>query len=254
MLRRFFIVLAIVIIFVMAYAITTRPNIGYRVVRTYQQPAKIFNEGMVLDEGILYESSGLYLDSKIIKLDLKNHQVINEYKLPPQYFAEGITIIGDKLYQLTYREHVLFIYDKKDLRLLQTQPFPFEGWGLTTDGKQLIFSNGTAILQFMDPDSLKVTKSLLVKDHATPIYNLNSLQYVDNQIYANVYPTNKIAVISLEDGEVKAWVDLTKINKFNSAKDNRIVANGIAYDKSNKTLLVSGKFWPTIFELDLFDE
>lgn len=253
MLKRFLIGIFIIFAVVCGYAITTRLTIGYKVLKTYNQPANIFNEGMVLENGILYESSGLYLTSKIIKLDLKSEKVIQEYKLPPQYFAEGITIIGDNLYQLTYKEHVLFVYDKTTLKLKASHSFPFEGWGLTTDGKDLIFSNGTAILQFMDPNTFKIVRRIIVKDHASPVNNLNSLQYVDNKIYANVYTTNKIAIIAATDGEVLAWLDLAKINKFDQPKDYRIVPNGIAYNSQNQTLFVSGKFWPKIFELKLLN-
>jgi glutaminyl-peptide cyclotransferase len=225
------------------------PEFHYQIINSYSHPINNFTEGLILRNGILYESIGLYGLSKLIKTDLNTGKILKEYLLPPQYFAEGITIQRDELIQLTYHEHTGFIYDINSFQLKKTFSYQSEGWGLTTNGKQLIMSNGSAALTFINPVTLKPIRSLLVTVNKNNINSLNALQFIDGMIYANIWPTSIIVIISPQNGKVAGWINIKALKPHSSCKE--CVANGIAYDEKNKVILVTGKNWPYLYAIKL---
>lgn len=228
------------------------PIYKYKIIKIYPHNPQSFTEGLFLDKnGELYESSGLYQQSQLNRIDLASGQRLQTYLLPFQYFAEGIAIMGDKIYQLTYQSKIGFIYDKKTFKLEKTFHYASEGWGLTTDGTQLIMSDGSNIIRFLDPKTFKIQRTLFVHDQVHQIYFINALQYIDGKIFANIWHSEVLAIISPTSGEILAWVDLTGINPDPSKLSGEYVLNGIAYDKKNQTILITGKNWPYLYAIQL---
>ncbi len=226
---------------------------GYRVVREYPHSRDSFTEGLLLDEGFFYEGTGLYGESKLMRIDPATGRPLLSTDLGPEYFGEGVTILGDEVFQLTWQNNAGFVYDKDDLAPERTFTYPTEGWGLTTDGKSLIMSDGSAALRFLDPESLEVERTVAVADQAGPVRDLNELEYVDGVIYANVWKQDRIAVISPGDGRVKAWIDLTGLNPYTGRDAAEYVLNGIAWDPDSGHLVVTGKCWPRLYEIELVE-
>ncbi|MCS7130018.1 MAG: glutaminyl-peptide cyclotransferase [Archaeoglobaceae archaeon] len=222
----------------------------YRIVKTYPHDPNAFTQGLVFENGYLYESTGLYGGSTIRKVDLETGKVIQLRELPPNYFGEGIAVVGDKIYQLTWRERVVFVYDKNNFEVLKEIRYsdPAEGWGLTFDGEKLIMSDGSANLYFIDPETFKIIGKIEVHDDK-PIEKLNELEFVEGLIYANVWMEDRIAIIEPKKGKILAWIDLSGIYK--DRKDINDVLNGIAYDKEKKRLFITGKRWSKLFEIEL---
>jgi glutaminyl-peptide cyclotransferase len=227
------------------------PVYGYKVVKDYPHSTDSFTEGLVLNNGMLYEGTGLYKQSRLIKSELSTGQVVAERKLEPQYFGEGVTVLGDQLYQLTYVSNAGFVYDKNTLKQQKTFDLPTQGWGLTTDGKELIESNGSASLLFFDPDTMKLTHFVTVNDYQGEIGNVNELEYVSGVVYANIWQKDCIAMMSPKDGSITGWIDLTGLNPYGDSAQEEFVFNGIAYDPSSRHLVVTGKCWPKMFEIEL---
>jgi glutaminyl-peptide cyclotransferase len=228
------------------------PEYKYKIIKSYPHDIQAFTEGLLLDDGYLYESSGLYAKSHLKKTKFFSGQIVKEYSLPPQYFAEGLTIIGHSLYQLTYREKTGFVYDKNTFKLEKTFHYPTEGWGLTTDGKQLIMSNGSNTLSFIDPQTFKLTRALQVTDQThQPINSLNALAFIHGRIFANIRPSNIIVIISPQSGLVETWLNIDSLKPRADYLTAESVANGIAYDKQNDVLLVTGKNWPYLYAIKL---
>jgi len=175
--------------------------------------------------------------------------VLDKVDVPMPYFAEGITLLNSKIYQLTWQHGVGFIYDANTLSKIGQFNYQGEGWGLTNDGQSLILSDGTNRIRFLDPDSFKVTKTISVLDGNKPIDSLNELEFFDGQIYSNIWHRDLIAVINPQTGRVNAWVDLKGLLKPGDVRDEEAVLNGIAYDSANKRLFVTGKLWPKLFEI-----
>ncbi len=225
---------------------------GYTVVARYPHDAGAFTEGLVYDNGELYEGTGLVGKSSLRRVDLKNGAVEQSVDLPPPYFGEGITTFGDKIYQLTWQSKVGFIYDKAGFASAGKFSYDTEGWGLTQDGKRLIMSDGSRTLYYLDPQTLRVTGQTQVTGgpEAVVTMRLNELEYVKGEIYANVYPTSYIVIIDPGSGEVTGWVDLGEI--LSSDQREKVdVLNGIAYDAKGDRLFVTGKYWPSLFEIKL---
>jgi glutamine cyclotransferase len=239
----------------------------YEIVKTYPHDPNAFTQGLVFENGFLYESTGNYGKSTLRMIDLETGKILRVYKLQDKYFGEGMTIFKDRIYQLTYKSQMGFIYDKNSFKLLQNFKYPVlrpdsaqpglskptqtEGWGLTNDGSRLIMSNGSSTLYFLDPKTLKQTGSIMVRDNDIPVSELNELEYVKGQIYANIWLTDRIAIIELQTGQVTGWIymnDLLNQQDFIQPVD---VLNGIAYDAVRDRLLVTGKFWPKLFEIKL---
>lgn len=226
------------------------PQYSYRLIAAYSHDTNSFTEGLILQDDFLYESTGLYANSKIRKFSLKTGDMVKEFLLPKKYFAEGITIIGDNIYQLTYKEHAGFIYDKRTLKLKKTFFYPHEGWGLTNDGIQLIMSNGSAILSFINPQTFKIEKNLWVAAGKIPIYYLNELEYVQGKIYINVWPTSIVILVSPKTGQVLGWINLKKLKLVSHGMFD-YAANGIAFNEKNNTLFVTGKNWAYLYEIKI---
>ena len=189
---------------------STALHCTYSVVNVYPHDTNAFTEGLVFDSGFLYESTGLYGNSSLRRVDLETGGVLQLLSLQPQYFGEGIAIVGDKIVQLTWQSHKGFVYDKAGFGLLQEFQYPTQGWGLTYDGKRLIMSDGTANLYFLNPVTFQRVGQVTVHDTG-PVNELNELEYINGTVYANVWREEKIAVINPQNGQVMAWIDLTVI-------------------------------------------
>jgi glutaminyl-peptide cyclotransferase len=224
---------------------------GYRVVHAYPHDSQAFTQGLVYVDGNLYESTGLNGQSTLREEDLETGRIIKEASVPQQYFAEGVTNWGNTLIQLTWKAHVAFVYDRASFRLLKTFQYPWEGWGLTQDGKHLILSDGSEKIHFLDPETFAEVRSIRVTDHGNPVKEINELEYIHGEIYANVWMTDKIARISPETGRVVGWIDLSGILPAIELRSQDAVLNGIAYDPVRHRLFVTGKLWPRLFEIEV---
>jgi glutamine cyclotransferase len=227
------------------------PVATYRIVNTYPHDLNAFTQGLVFADGFLYEGTGLRGHSTLRKVDLKTGNILRIRQLPPQLFGEGITIYSDRVIQLTWRARVGLVYDRETFQLLNTFTYPTEGWGITHDGRALIMSDGTSTLYFLNPQTFQEVHRLEVHTRDGPVSRLNELEYIQGEIYANVWQTNRIAKISPATGEVIGWIDLEGLLRPED-RDRRVdVLNGIAYDVKNDRLLVTGKLWPKLFEIEL---
>ncbi|MGA2103409.1 MAG: glutaminyl-peptide cyclotransferase [Candidatus Sulfotelmatobacter sp.] len=223
---------------------------GYQVVHTYPHDSNAFTQGLIYVDGHLYESTGLNNKSSLRMLDLTTGQVLQNYNLPGEYFGEGLTDWGSTLIQLTWLSHKAFVYDRFSFRLLKTLSYEGEGWGLTHDDTHLILSDGTAFLRFLDPDSFRVTRRLhVVDENGHAVENLNELEYIQGEIYANIWQTDEIVRISPRTGKILGRIDLGGIIDKHELHGDGAVLNGIAYDARGKRLFVTGKLWPKLFEI-----
>ncbi len=227
------------------------PVYKYTVIHAYPHDRNAFTQGLAFDDGFLYEGTGLYGHSTLRSLELTTGEILQVRELPSQFFGEGITIYKNKIIQLTWQSNLGFVYDKYSFDLLQTFNYSSEGWGITHDGQRLIMSDGTATLRYLDPDTLVEIGSIEVRDHNGPVDRLNELEYVNGEIYANVWQTEYIARISPDTGRVIGWVDLKGLLDSEDMSKQVDVLNGIAYDIKDDRLFVTGKFWPKIFEIVL---
>jgi glutamine cyclotransferase len=221
----------------------------YKLVNTFAHDPKAFTQGLVFEDGFLYEGTGLYGKSELRKVDLESGNVLQRHQLPDEFFGEGITIFGDHIIQLTLKSRTGFVYDKKTFELLREFNYPTEGWGLTHDGEYLIMSDGTPMLYFLDPETFTQDHKIMVLDQNTAVWGLNELEYIDGQIYANVWPTERIVKIEPETGEVIGWIDTEGILQNHSEPVD--VFNGIAYDPASLRLFVTGKFYPKLYEIKI---
>lgn len=220
------------------------------IIRPYPHDATAFTEGLVYDNGFLYEGTGLNGNSTLRKTNLETGQVLQEISLEPQFFGEGITIFENKIIQLTWQSQTAFVYDKDSFSLLQEFTYRGEGWGITHDDTKLIMSNGSNILTFLDPTTFKVTGTVKVTDNGTAVTNLNELEYINGTIYANVWLQDKIAIINIQTGNVTAWINLAGIYPAEYVNPDNVL-NGIAYDPAGSRLFVTGKRWNQLFEIRL---
>jgi glutaminyl-peptide cyclotransferase len=223
----------------------------YQIINTYPHDTGAFTEGLLWHDGFLYESTGIEGHSGVRRVDLTSGQVLQRQTLNSKYFGEGISIVGDRLYQLTWQSHTGFIYDKNTFAPLSQFSYPTEGWGMTYDGQRLIMSDGSAKLYFLDPDTLARTGQITVTDRGLPITNLNELEFIQGQIYANIWHEDRIAIIEPGSGHVTAWLDLTGLRPPDTYNNAEAVLNGIAYDPATERLFVTGKLWPSLFEIKL---
>jgi glutaminyl-peptide cyclotransferase len=230
------------------------PIYSYRVVRAFPHDRNAFTQGLVFDRGTLYEGTGLHGSSEVRKLDLQSGRILATNVLPPRYFGEGITVYKDRLIQLTWRSHTGFVYEKESLQRLKTFHYPTEGWGITHDGLSLIMSNGTSKLYYLDMDSFEIVGSIAVQEDGVPITELNELEYVKGEIYANVWQTDRIARIAPGTGQVIGWIDLKGLLTEKDLESPVDVLNGIAHDRENDRLYVTGKWWPKLFEIELIPQ
>ena len=227
------------------------PVFTFNITKKFPHDVTSYTEGLLMSGGYLYEGTGRYNQSKLFKKDLKTGKTINQHSLGPRYFGEGIAIFKNSIYQLTYKSNVGFIYDKNSFKLKGGFHYPTQGWGLTTDGNELIMSDGSAAILFINPETLKQTRYIIVSDDKSEVGFLNELEYIEGEIYANIWKTDLIVRISPETGKVTGWIDLTGINPDPAKLKYPYVLNGIAYDKKKGRLLITGKCWPEIYEIEL---
>jgi glutaminyl-peptide cyclotransferase len=225
------------------------PVLGYQVVAKYPHSTESYTEGFFYRDGLFYESTGLNGHSALLTIDPPTGKVLQRVELPPQYFGEGIVDWGANIYQWTWQSHTGFIYDRFSFRPVGQFTYTGEGWGMTRTAKEIITSDGTATLRFRDPANFKETRHIVVKDGAKPIQQLNELEYIKGEIYANVWHSNRIARISPQDGHVIAWIDLSNLLPDDQMVNGESVLNGIAYDPQHDRLYVTGKQWPAVFEI-----
>ena len=224
---------------------------GYRVVNTYPHDANAFTQGLVVVDGVMYESTGQLGRSSLRRVDIATGKVLQKLDVAAKHFAEGLAAWQNSLFQLTWQSGVVFVYDRASFKQTGTFPFAGEGWGLTQDGKRLILSDGSPVLRFFDPATFKQTGSITVKDAGKPVSQINELEFVKGEIFANVWHTDRIARIDPATGAVTGWIDMAGLLKPGEVTDNEAVLNGIAYDEKNDRLFVTGKLWPKIFEIKL---
>lgn len=228
------------------------PVYTYQVVRTYPHDPNAFTQGLVYRDGFLYESTGLPGRSSVRKVNLETGEVIDKVDLPDEMFGEGLTDWQERLIGITWQSQVGFVLDLAGLSLQRQFRYAGEGWGLTHDERELIMSDGTSSLRFIDPETLQETRRLKVTADGTPVDQLNELEWVDGELFANVWQTDRIARIDAKTGRVTGWIDLQGLLP---ARDRIVghtdVLNGIAYDPPTKRLFVTGKFWPAVFEIRL---
>jgi glutamine cyclotransferase len=232
---------------------------GYSIVNTYPHDTSAFTEGLFYSDGFLYESSGSGNGpnpiSTLRRVDLTTGKIVQEYTLPSQYFGEGIAVVGNTIIQLTWESNIGFVYDKNTFALLGNFTYSTQGWGLTYDGKELIMSDGSDHLNFLNPTTFQQTRTIQVHDGNTQIKNINSLDYIKGSIYANIWLKNELAIINPQNGQVKAWIDLSGLPAEATSNSNpNAVLNGIAYDQQTNRLFVTGKDWPSLYQINLVPE
>lgn len=229
---------------------STATHYTYTIVNIYPHDTNAFTEGLVYSDGFLYESTGLNGNSTLRRVDLTTGNVLRESVLQFQYFGEGIAIVNNTIIQLTWRSHIGFIYNKTTFTLIGNFTYPTEGWGLTFDNKKLIMSDGSDNLYFLDPTTFQLTGQIQVRDGNTTVININELECTHGDVYANIWQTNKIAIINPETGQVKAWIDLTGLASENTLNAEAVL-NGIAHDQEGDRLFVTGKNWPSLYQIKL---
>lgn len=224
----------------------------FKVKNAYPHDPKSFTQGLLfLDSKTLWESSGLYGQSTLRKVDLETGKVLQRVNVPVDYFAEGMTEFKGKLYQLTWEHHKGFIYDPATMKKTGEFAYTGEGWGLTHDDKYLILSDGTSDIRFLNPETFEVEKIIVVKNGNNPVDQLNELEYINGEIWANVWQTDWVVRIDPETGTIKSLVNFTGLLRESERREDTDVLNGIAYDAKTKKLLITGKKWPKIFEVEV---
>ncbi len=227
------------------------PVQGYEVVRSYPHDRHAFTEGLFILEGRLFESTGK-APSSIREVRLETGEVLRSRELSSRYFGEGIVALKGRLYSLTWQDELGFVWNLEDFTPLGRFNYPGEGWALTTDGRRLIMSDGTDRLRFLDPETLAETGGVNVTADGVPVDQLNELEWVDGEILANIWQTDRIARIDPVTGRVKAFIDLTGLLPHDPSMDpNDDVLNGVAWDAAGHRLFVTGKDWPSLFEIRL---
>jgi glutamine cyclotransferase len=230
---------------------TEAPVYGYAVVNEYPHDPAAFTQGLVYDDGFLYEGTGRRGQSSLRKVEIETGEVLDIRPLPADLFGEGVTIRGDSIFQLTLDAQTLFVYDKHTFDIVARLTYATHGWGLTSDDRNLIMSDGTSALHFMDPASFTRVGQVIVKDGNRPLIGLNELEYVKGEVFANVWRTDLIARISPKTGKVLGWVDLAGLLGPEYRTESTGVLNGIAYDAAGDRLFVTGKNWARLYEIEI---
>lgn len=227
------------------------PTYSYKIKNSWPHDRRAYTQGLIFHDGVLWESTGQYGSSSLRKVELKTGKVIKQISVPRNYFAEGMTVFHDKVFQLTWQEQKGFIYDPVTFQKQGEFSYTGEGWGLTHDGESLIMSDGSEQIRFLDPSTLRTTRTISVTDRGEPVVQLNELEYIEGEIYANIYQTDRIARIEPKTGKVLAWIDLSGLLPVKDRTGDEDVLNGIAYDEEGKRLFVTGKMWPKLFEIEI---
>ncbi|MCK5606391.1 glutaminyl-peptide cyclotransferase [Candidatus Pacearchaeota archaeon] len=226
------------------------PVYSYKIISKYNHDSNAFTQGLCFSDNLLYEGTGLYGNSRLTARTLDGRILASE-KLPNHLFGEGITVLGEKIIQLTWKSGIGFVYDQHNLRVEKFFRFSTEGWGITHDGKFLIMSNGSHTLFFIDPSTYKLHRQIIVRDNNKPVTLLNELEYIENEVWANIWKDSRIARINPETGKVVGWIDLSPMVAQYAPPGGDNVLNGIAYDNEKKRIIVTGKRWPYLFEIQV---
>ncbi len=237
---------------VAANATAAPANISYNIVASYPHDTSSYTQGLIWQNNSLYEGTGLEGQSKLMKVDIKNGKAEQSLSLAPDVFGEGITILNDKIYQLTWQNHKVYVYEAKTFKKIKEFDWEHEGWGLTHNGKELIISTGDSNLYFVDPETFKVTRIVGVTDNNGPVGNLNELEYINGSVYSNIYLTDYIIQIDPSNGHITGKIDLNGLLEKSGKHVNTeegYVLNGIAYDSTKKSLYITGKKWPLLYEM-----
>jgi glutamine cyclotransferase len=250
-LRLYRAVLAVLAIIARSSCAIAAPVDGYRVVATYPHSTVNYTEGFFYLDGMFYEGTGIVGRSAVMAIDPATGQVRQRHDLPPPYFGEGIVDWGPNIYEWTWQSHVCFVYDRFTLRTVKQFSYAGEGWGMTRTRTELITSDGTATLRFRDPATFRETRHIVVTDEGKRIDLLNELEFIRGEIFANVWHSDRIARISPRDGHVIRWIDLKGLLPASEKVDGESVLNGIAYDAQRDRIFITGKQWPTIFEIKI---
>ncbi|MEJ7861785.1 MAG: glutaminyl-peptide cyclotransferase [Pyrinomonadaceae bacterium] len=248
----------------------TVPVYTYEIVNTFKHDSDAFTQGLIFNNGFLYESTGHFGDSTLRKVDLQSGKILQKHKLKDDIFAEGMTVLNGKIYQISWQNYVAFVYDLNNLKLLKELKYAGEGWGLTNDGTNLLMSDGTHIIKVIDPETFKTVRSVpVLQENGKPLYLLNELEFVKGEIWANIWHSeekqtnttqgdlpnigkpNYIARINPESGRVVGWIDLANISPEDSEDESENTLNGIAYDVTGDRIFVTGKNWKKLFEIKI---
>lgn len=225
-------------------------NYDYQIIKRFPHDKEAFTQGLLYHSGYLYESTGLYRNSSLRKVDLQTGKVVEIKSLNKNYFGEGLALHLNKLYQLTWKSEVAFVYNL-NFELIDCFEYKGEGWGLTSDGTNLIMSNGSSTIYFRDPETFKISKKIEVTLNGEPVKNLNELEYIQGHIYANVWQEENIVIVEPENGQVTGIINLEAIIDERDYEENINVLNGIAYDPERQRLFITGKLWPFLYEIEL---
>jgi glutaminyl-peptide cyclotransferase len=223
--------------------------ISYSITTSFPHDTSSFTQGLMIYKGQLYEGTGWEGKSKLMQVDLTTGKIIRERKMDSSYFGEGITILNDTVYQLTWQDHVVLMYSLKDFKLLKQFPLSTEGWGITTDGRELIVSDGTSNLNFYEPGTFKQIRTVSITESGALVNNVNELEFIDGYVYANQYQTDNILKIDPVTGIVTGKIDFSNIGNEVRSKYTVDFFNGIAYDPATKKIYVTGKLWPKLYEV-----
>jgi glutamine cyclotransferase len=233
----------------------TVPVDTYEIVKAYKHDGDAFTQGLVIHNGFFYESDGEYGESNVRKVEIETGKVVQKQDVAEDYFAEGLTILNDKIYQITWQEQTAFQYDM-NLKLIKEFRYAGQGWGLTNDGTNLIMSDGTHVIRFINPETFETVRTIVVNnENGRPLMKLNELEYVKGEIWANIWHSeeigkpNHIARINPADGKLLGWIDLNGVSPDDVKRDSENVLNGIAYDAATDRLFVTGKKWKNLFEI-----
>jgi len=225
---------------------------GYKIINVFPHDKEAYTQGLQYENGVLYESTGLYKQSSLRKVNLKTGEIINSIKLDDKIFAEGMVKIQNKIYQITYREQTGFVYDATTFQLLQKFNLPLrEGWGMTYDGKHLLISDGSSSVYFFDRDNFSITDQIQIASDTEIYESINEMEYIQGKVYANVYTKDIVLIFDPQTGKVTGIINLKNLLSQADRTENTDVLNGIAYIPANKHLLVTGKNWPKLFEIEL---
>jgi len=223
---------------------------SYKVIHTYPHDSQAFTQGLFYNNGLLYEGTGQETGSSLREVELETGRVLRQHNLESSLFGEGITLYNDRIYQVTWTSKVGFVYNKSDFRVINKFYYQTQGWGLTTIDEQIVMSDGSNVLYFFKPEMFEAVSRLEVYDNEKKVDQLNELEYIDGEIWANIWQTDLIARIDPLTGKVNSYIDLSPL--FPVSKRNEVdadVLNGIAYDSSGRRIFVTGKRWPRLYEI-----
>jgi glutamine cyclotransferase len=232
-------------------AVEPGPTYGFRVVKAYPHDRTAYCQGLVVDGAALIEGTGRFEQSSLRRVELESGKILQRHNLDPRIFGEGVTIFGDEIFQITWQDRTCFVYDRKTFRPIKRFTYAGEGWGLTHDSTHLIMSDGSSTLRFFKPDTFEEVRRLPVKSGGRAVSQLNELEFVEGEIFANVWQTDSIARIDPKTGEVTGTIDLTQLYPRRLRAHREAVLNGIAYDAAAKRLFVTGKNWPKLYEIEV---